>query len=93
MEIRVVAREDVVGEIPCGIPPHSVNMVDFSLSVVILGKQSWRLQPVVVRLAALDTAGPCEMHSVELVTLDLLGLPCGELLWDSVDEDAKNRPE
>jgi 2-polyprenyl-6-methoxyphenol hydroxylase-like FAD-dependent oxidoreductase len=38
MEVRVVACEYVVREIPCGIPPYRVNMVDVPLSVVILRK-------------------------------------------------------
>ena len=38
MEVCVVARENVIGEIRCGVPPHSVDMVDVSLSVVVLGK-------------------------------------------------------
>jgi hypothetical protein len=91
MEGRVVACESVIGEIRRGVTPHSVNMVDISLSVVVFGKQSRSLQPVVVRLAALDTASPREVHGIELATLELLGLPFGEFLWDSADEDVENR--
>jgi hypothetical protein len=38
MELRVVACEDVVTEIRCGVSPNSVNMVDVPLSVVVLSK-------------------------------------------------------
>ena len=38
MELRVVACENVVAEIRCGVPPHGVNMVDVSLRVVVLGE-------------------------------------------------------
>jgi hypothetical protein len=38
MEFCVVARENVIGEIRCGVTPNSVDMVDVSLRVVVLGK-------------------------------------------------------
>jgi hypothetical protein len=48
------------------------------------------LQPVVVGLAGFDAAGPREVHGVELLTGELLGLLFGEFLRDSADEDAQN---
>jgi hypothetical protein len=42
-------------------------------------------------LAALDTAGPCEVHRIEFVTPELIGLLFGELLRDPADENVENR--
>ena len=93
MEVRAVACEYVVREIARGIPPYRVNMVDVPLSVVILRKETWCLQPVVVRLTALDAAGPREVHGVELAARELLGFAVGEFFWDSADENVENCSE
>jgi hypothetical protein len=38
IELRVVACENVIAEIRCGVPPHGMSMVDVSLRVVVLGE-------------------------------------------------------
>ena len=93
MELGAVAGQDVVAEVCGGVPPDGVNMVDVALSVVVLGKQARCLQPVVVRLSALDAASPGEVDRVQFVAGELFGLPLGEFVRDSADEDVEDGPE
>jgi hypothetical protein len=78
VEVGAVAGEDVVAEVCGGVPPDAVNVVDVSLRVVVFGEQARSLQSVVVRLSALEAAGPCEVNCVQLVAGELLGLPLSE---------------
>src|SRR5262249_10259158 len=67
----VVGPEDVLAEVARGGVPDGVHVIGAGLGVVVLDDECRPLDPIVVRLAALEAAGPGEG---DLVPARLLGL-------------------
>src|ERR1051325_4275976 len=60
----VMLAEQIQSEITFKIAPDAVNMIRVVLSVIVLDQKQRRLDAVVVRVAALDAAGPREIKIV-----------------------------
>ena len=75
------------------VAPHRVDVVDAALGVVVLGQQRAALDPVVVRLARLEPAGPRERQLVERGVAGVLrGLGVGQLLGHAARRTRRAAP-
>src|SRR3954449_8811440 len=79
--------QGVEPEVALRVAPDGVDMVHVALGVVVLDEQPGALQPVIVRLVPLGTAGPGEVDLAESVAGELGRLPVGELVGDAPEVD------
>ena len=62
----VVFPQQIFAEIPVELSPHSMDVIGVVLSIVVLEQKRGRLNPVVVALARLPSAGPSKVHALAL---------------------------
>ena len=76
----VVLLEQAVAQVVAVVAPHGVDVVAVVDRVVELDEELRALDPVVVRLAALGSAGPAEVEVRQAVAFDPVALPGREFL-------------
>src|SRR5688572_11310130 len=65
-----MVADEIAAEIAREITPHGMDVVRVVLRVVVLDQEGRALNAIVVRLTALDRAGPRECHLAEIRALE-----------------------
>src|SRR5437764_13778838 len=84
-DLVVMFEEQIFAKVAVKIAPDGMNMVRIVLRVVVFEKEGWTLNPIIMRLAFVETTGPSEINLIESRPLDLLEILPGQVRTNALD--------